>query len=332
MEPKTSEYLTRLKITATLLVVMVHSMNLTGYAAYTRFNFLLTFFDIIAAVGVPVFFAVSGYLLFIKDFKWTDNMKKKCRTLLVPFLIWNLFWLLFDLIGSLVLPAYFSSVSLTSFPELLKSFFGTPFDDSPYYVPLWFVRDLFLLNAVAPLIKKAVDRLPVWVTAAAAAACFFLLPYRMWYKFGQSVSFFILGGLLARKKFSFNFSKPAKITAVICAVLVAACAFLPGLDRKSLLWRLPLLLGFTAVCIALSFCDFKKASALLTFSFPVYVLHGKILSVVQILYTKLIAQTTLTVTVGYFLLPLAVISVCIAAAVLLKKLLPSPYRIAIGER
>ncbi|MBQ6932239.1 MAG: hypothetical protein IJN38_08935, partial [Clostridia bacterium] len=90
--------------------------------------------------------------------------------------------------------------------------------------------------------------------------------------------------------------------------------------------------GFTAVCIALSFCDFKKASALLTFSFPVYVLHGKILSVVQILYTKLIAQTTLTVTVGYFILPLAVILVCTVTAVLLKRLLPLPYRIAIGER
>lgn len=332
MNPKISDYLSKLKIAATLNVVMVHSMNLTGYANYTQFNFLLNFFDIIAATGVPIFFAVSGYLLFAKEFKWRDNMKKKCRTLLVPFLIWNLFWLLFDIIGSLVLPDYFSSIPLTDFPELIKAFFGTPFDDSPYYVPLWFVRDLFLLNAVAPLLKKAIDRLPVWVTAVVLAACFFLLPYRMWYKFGQSISFFILGGILARKRFSFNFGKPAKFTAVICAVLVAASAFLPALDRKSLLWRLPLILAFAAICIALAFCDFKKVSALLTFSFPIYVLHGKILSVVQIVYTKLIAQNTLTVTIGYFVLPLAVVLICISAALILKKLLPLPYRIATGDR
>ena len=332
MKPETSRYLSRLKIAATLNVVMVHSLNLAGYAEYTQFNFPLNFFDIIAATGVPVFFAVSGYLLFIKDFNWLDNMKKKCRTLLVPFLIWNTFWLLFDIIGSLVLPDYFSSVPLTNFPELIKAFFGTPFDDSPYYVPLWFVRDLFLLNTVAPLIKKAIDRLPVWATAVMLAACFFLLPYRLWYKFGQSVTFFMLGGLLARKNFSFNFGKYAKITAIICTVLVVASAFLPALDRKSFLWRLPLLLAFAAICIVLAFCDFKKAAALLTFSFPIYVLHGKILSVVQILYTKLIAQNTLTVTLGYFILPLAVVLICISAAVLLRKLLPLPYRIATGER
>ena len=89
---------------ATFLVVFVHSYNLLGYADYVAYNPLLQFCQMLAATAVLILFAISGYLLFRKDFQWAENMKKKCRTLALPFLVWNVFWLLFEIFGQHVTP------------------------------------------------------------------------------------------------------------------------------------------------------------------------------------------------------------------------------------
>ena len=75
----------------------------------------------------------------------------------------------------------------------------------------------------------------------------------------------------------------------------------------------------------------EKNSLLYQYSFMIYVLHGKILSVLQILIMGAIADG-LWIRVSYFALPLAVIGICIAAARLLRLLLPRVYAVLSGGR
>ena len=75
----------------------------------------------------------------------------------------------------------------------------------------------------------------------------------------------------------------------------------------------------------------EKNSLLYQYSFMIYVLHGKILSVLQILIMGAIADG-LWIRVSYFALPLAVIGICIAAARLLRMLLPRVYAVLSGGR
>lgn len=332
IEQKTSEYLSKLRLVSTLLVVMVHSENLLGYASYNQYNPLISFFDVFAAAGVPLFFAVSGYLLFSRKVSYKENIKKKVRTLLIPFLFWNSLWMLTDFIGSLVLPAYFSSLSISTPLQFLKSFFGIPFSDSPYYVPLWFVRDLFFLNLAAPLFTWLTEKIPAWLNATLCACLFLLLPHGVWYKFGQGFSFFLLGSVTAKIEIKFPNRKTSKILAVVCTALVLVSSFVPTLGREGYLWRLALLAAITAVCSVLSIVKVPALNKLLPFSFPVYVLHGKILSAMQILYSQLTSCTTLAVCAGYFVLPAAVIAVCVFISTIFKRLLSKMYSRVMGSR
>ena len=66
------------------------------------------------------------------------------------------------------------------------------------------------------------------------------------------------------------------------------------------------------------------------FVFMIYVLHGKILSILQILYSKVLLSTSMII-MGYFLIPFVCIFICCAFAVIYRKLLPKLYSIFIGE-
>ena len=50
--------------------------------------------QIIARCAVPIFFLLSAVLLFRGDHTYGEMIRKKIKTLLVPYLIWNTFWIL----------------------------------------------------------------------------------------------------------------------------------------------------------------------------------------------------------------------------------------------
>lgn len=49
----------------------------------------------ISKCAVPGFFVISAVLLYRKEFSWWENLKKKLRTLMIPYLIMNTFWVVF---------------------------------------------------------------------------------------------------------------------------------------------------------------------------------------------------------------------------------------------
>lgn len=71
-------------------------------------------------------------------------MKRKCLTLLVPYLMWNL-------VAFVVEPSHFSKSPM----EIITGFYGIE-GHGPWDGPLWFMRDLFLLMLIAPAIEKVV--------------------------------------------------------------------------------------------------------------------------------------------------------------------------------
>ena len=59
------------------------------------FTFFVNFFsEVLPQIGVPLFFIISGYLFFHKDqfdcHVYKQKLLKRARTLLVPYLLWNL--------------------------------------------------------------------------------------------------------------------------------------------------------------------------------------------------------------------------------------------------
>lgn len=93
-----------LKVWLTILVVFIHSYSEEIYmvggnivleipAWLDWFKYIISV--VVARCAVPAFFFISAILLYKRDFVWKDNIKKKLKTLVVPYMLLNTFWILF---------------------------------------------------------------------------------------------------------------------------------------------------------------------------------------------------------------------------------------------
>ncbi|WP_274534640.1 acyltransferase family protein [Pararhizobium polonicum] len=120
--------------------------------------------DSLFRVGVPCLSAISGYLMFrrgIDAFDYGKTLRSKARTVLLPFLIWNLSFLL------LVVIAQRSGMGFGYLPDAIHA---TPrelatlafaVESLPINVPLYFLRDLLLCILLAPILAALIRRYPL---------------------------------------------------------------------------------------------------------------------------------------------------------------------------
>ena len=110
-------------------------------------------------VAVPFFFLQSGYWMFRYDIfeKKSDilkrKLKKKVRSLGIPYLLWNMLGLLFFLIVTRIpgMPfrIYDGQVVSITLDNIFKGIFFHKF-----YFPFWFMKDLIVLTALSSVLVK----------------------------------------------------------------------------------------------------------------------------------------------------------------------------------
>ncbi|MDE1991050.1 MAG: acyltransferase [Rhizobiaceae bacterium] len=133
--------------------------------AYGLFDWFRVFLrDSLFRVGVPCLSAISGYLLFrhgAASLDYGKTVRRKMKTVLVPFLLWNTAFFLFVLllqnrgIGDGYLPDL-ASASTRTLATLLFATEGAPID-----LPLYFLRDLFVCILLSPLLAILIRRYPL---------------------------------------------------------------------------------------------------------------------------------------------------------------------------
>jgi len=155
-------------------------------------------------IAVPMFFFISGYYAFYKkDWSqrsiWTVELKKRVKTLLIPYLLWNSIYLVILLaktqVGLRLGVGASDPFYITSFTQLLSYYWG----DVIVY-PLWYIRDLMVLCALGPILYQLLS----WTRG------YILLPLLVLFLIGWecgvagfgTVSFFcfMLGGQLGTKQ------------------------------------------------------------------------------------------------------------------------------------
>lgn len=101
---------------------------------------------LIHAFHMPLFFFLSGY------FYKKGNIKKKAKTLLIPYFVFGIgLFLLWKGISTVIsLPVYYS------IPELIRGLFYDNAVLSPYAGIQWFLTCLFLTEVIFYIIKKCV--------------------------------------------------------------------------------------------------------------------------------------------------------------------------------
>lgn len=334
-----SMQLNALKVLMILFVIFIHqnpTVEKTGIVSL--------WFHSIVVVAVPVFFILSGYFFFKsgwdRDCSWIDTYLKKnkarIKTLLVPYLLWNLLPVFNILAGNCysILFRGKSTDALVCFLSglwdggLWHIWWDKTNGSMPFDSPLWYVRDLMILCLLSPAIYYAVRRFG-WMLMSVLVLVYIC---DMGGGIGLSLTgmaFFSLGATLALKEKNLSdFPVSMKVFVGMLSV------FFYGLSRMAtVLYCSQIFIVSSSVCWIWLFCQFRGRIVSVigylseTVFFILAVHNTFVLSVVgRIIYRGI------GLSWGYFVAPFMTLIICIIMYKALNKICPCALKILCGNR
>lgn len=333
---------------------------------YYYFNVL--FSEVLACLCVPTFFVVSGYLFFYKtDFYekvYIQKLKKRFRTLMIPYLLWNLIALLVKATKMLpIFSSIFQNMGNIEFRFSLIRLFRTFFYDDgnsglfidhfqiihvttplPINGPMWYVRDLMVIILLTPLIY--------WLTKK----------FKYWFIIGLAIYLYLFGHLLLPEgsylslviDYMFFFSWGAyysinkqNLTSEMQKLKYVAYIFIPAIfidlftiDTKynTYIFLPYIIIGIISIFIITSILMEKGKlhinNTLANCSFFVFALHSLILNDLgKLLFMACqLNDTPLVLLFLYIAIPTITIVICVWLYKLLNKYLPTICGLLTGGR
>ncbi len=157
---KQSQCINALRFPLAVAVVAIHatviSVQAEGMEVFNTIFHLVS--DGVAKIAVPLFFAISAWLFFVKGWTWqgyAEKLRRRCRTLIVPYILWNTLYLILWYAAQELLPSLISGnyTAIRDYRPLdfLRCFWDILGGTFPINGALWFLRNLIIFNLLAPL-------------------------------------------------------------------------------------------------------------------------------------------------------------------------------------
>lgn len=366
-----SQVITALRFPLIVLVLFVHS-NFKGVsfawdnALKASFSLpignitlsLGTFIDFIsgslAPLANPFFFFISGLLFFhCKQFTrkvYINKIRHRLQSLLIPYILWNLLFLLIIAIGSSLRPGWTAIIDKPLSNFTIKDYLLIFWDTSligqkgrlatPIDIPLWFVRNLMVLSLVSPFIYTTIHFLSRWHKSLALFMLIIFL-YAIhylpdqWEGWGQSLLFFSLGATFTILKWDVTkLFKPYGIYGIIGACLFY-WAQLANLMYAALIVTIISLTTYIIERRQQQGLTSKLIPNILTdSSFFIYAAHtlpqGIILWSLKLEWLPITGATSALIV--YFLSPVILTTVCLLSFILLRRISPISLYFLTGGR
>ncbi|MDR1653442.1 MAG: acyltransferase [Prevotellaceae bacterium] len=164
----------KIKILSTVSIILVlyihsgfHADEIAGMTLNDNVQKFIS--GMIGRCAVPLFFVISGWLFFLKVPDGVRSVfakiKKRVRTLLVPYIIASAFFVLFFLILGLIpgverfMNGNLDALFAKKWTVMLYEILWRTESGSPVAFQLWFLRDLMILVAISPLLYYALKYL-----------------------------------------------------------------------------------------------------------------------------------------------------------------------------
>ena len=144
-------------------------------------------------IAVPFFFVVSGYMLAreVDRDGYCRPVAKRTRTLILPFVLWNLLFYVFDL-GGLNVLNFIKGRDLTLWLPTMKQL-GIWHTGCPLLTPLWYVRAVFVLCVIFPALLWCIKKGRLFFLAGLLAVYGFVCPFAPLPEWGAVEDFARLG-------------------------------------------------------------------------------------------------------------------------------------------
>ena len=344
-------------------IVLLHANTFYAGASQAAVWTMTFFSKVMTAFAVPMFFAISGFLIAVKTDSgraggWFPSiLKKRVRTLLVPYFVWCIIYILSFIPLALLKNRLLGKGLLenTSLVEPVLSLqnvvylFGLSFSEYPALRVLWYVRNLFLLCLLTPLLFPVMrHRLSALLFLALNGILFLLFPTLFPFFSGpgfnlQGLLFFSIGIYLAEyplkpDEFPY-FRKSLPFLWVVLAVFKTWCLRNSGLssEHSAMLLNACIVVGVGSVWVLYDMIPAFRLLGRLRVSkdsFFLYAFHLIVMDIligsqVQDLLRSRLHVPELGIYFLRFLIPLAL---SLLTAEILKRLLPRFYGLLTGGR
>jgi len=340
-----------------VLLVFIHSYNVNNLPLYTTStvdepitvtNFLEFFFaNGLLRFRIPMLMIISGYLLAYKpNITYVEIVKKKVRTLLIPYLLFSGIAIVFiAIIEQLFLPNSAEGLWGKKISTYSLHDFAYRWLISPIPFQLWFLRVVFVFIVCYPIIKFCLQKAPIGVLLM-----LFILVTGLSNNHYTLIFYFAVGMYLQMEKVDLT-NKPYflnipfwLITVMILVTLKTLIAFYGNdyfgsftgvvLQVIHVSYIIPsVLLVWFGLDKLINYCMSKRwFLSIIGSSFFIYACHEPLLTILIKPYISLLGNGEMAKLIAFFTLPILMIVLCIGLNAVVARLSPKLHNVLTGSR
>lgn len=283
MTRELSDKIKLISLVCTIMVVYRHAHTMEAFfggdcAACHTYYFVAHGFTGMTSIAVPYFFLISGFFFLKRSYygegQYITMLKKKMRTLFVPFCIWNLL---------AIYPLWYSGKMVV---EPHWYLYVLDFLHSDYNGPMWYVRTLMLFMLLSPLYDWIflLDRKMGKKWELSLQIVILLYVFTIWWPMDsktfstEGILFFMLGGIIRKHEQWLDKLLPSKWAFVLFTLWIVSC-FTIELDYWTS--KIHLLFGVFAFWNVIR-CGCKGwVASMAGYAFFIYVNHFILLKIIK---------------------------------------------------
>ena len=336
--PYISKKIKVLSFVAIYFVLVIHTA-MPQAKEFVYFDFFQRFWgDYICRLYLPLFMSISGFLFYqnITDPSkqtWIEKYRRRFKSLFIPYVIWNVLFI--------------AQMAILQYNPITSSWISkgiTPFISSgsilqslwliftiPANLPLWFVRDLMVIVVFTPLIYYVIRKNYYVVLLV----ILFFFGWKL--QFAFNLLFFMTGSILAIKNVNLEYKIKTYwfwilvLISIITGILLTIKG--PITNLNFYLSVIPLLaIWFGYDFLYKNGIRFNFLNGILPYTFFIYVFHEPSLNIFKKLLILIGNKVEFSYWLTYILSPVFMVLFAYIIGSILKKVVPVPYAIMVGNR
>ena len=353
----TSKRITSLRFLLACLVVFIHntlpSINDGGGQLYS-YHWIKQLISVgLGCSAVPLFFTFSAYLQAKKSLSYPKLLKKRAKSILLPYILWIFIYLIYELFGKLfiskIMPSALSEtykpIQEWTFIDYIVKIFGygkrlciADTDNPGVAGQFWFMRDLMILIIISPLLTYCIKKIPTALFALILILSF--LNTDLIFVSNSALLFYLIGLYWG----TYDIPLLEKIDCIhwyeiVSLFLLALLAFSTIFSNNALISSVLVIFSATLILkvsatLILKESTFQALYFLSKFSFFLYAIHLPIvLAVIKTLWCRIIPLTnSFFCLLEYFGVSFITIILGTALAMFLKRICPNLFGLLNGGR
>lgn len=308
----------------------------------------------IARCAVPIFFMFSAFLQAKKSDSYPVLLKKRAKTLLLPYVLWMSLLFFFygglKLIVAKVAPQFLGKpedtfLNWTALDWVHKIFGykmkpdGSGLEGPQFAGQFWFVRDLLILVILSPVIKVLIKKFPIGFFALVLVI--FIIPVQVYFVETIALFFYLIGLYWGMydipifqmiDKIQWKEILPLFVISVVFTYTIGGGLYTTA-DNFVMIFSGVILLKLSAVIVRkeklYSFCSYLAG-----FSFFLFAIHSPLLNgYTSKLWIRFFPmKNTFWSLIQYFIPTFLTISIGTGVGIVIKKICPPVFRALNGGR